>query len=184
MVPRTRQLTRAMRAIAPILSLIANSSSRSRIFNRSGVQSSSPSHLLTMRYHMPFWQHGVRFAARRLPARIGPATHAALDYAVAGSFLFMAARMWRRNRRAAVGSLLCGGIVAANALLTDYPGGVFNVIDYKTHAKVDAALAALAAAAPRALGFADDPEANFFSVEALAQTVASSLTDFGHYERI
>jgi len=131
---------------------------------------------------MPLWEHGVRFAARRLPARIGPAAHAALDYAVAGSFLFMAARMWRSNRRAAVGSLLCGGIVATNALLTDYPGGVFDMIDYSTHAKVDAALAGLAAAAPRLLGFAGEPEARFFSVEALAQTVAASLTDFEHYE--
>jgi len=133
---------------------------------------------------MPLWEHGVRFAARTMPARIGPATHAALDYAVAGSFLFMAARLWRRNRRAAVGSLLCGGIVAANALLTDYPGGVFDVIDYKTHARVDAALAGLAAAAPRLLGFSEEPEARFFNVEALAQTVATSLTDFDRYEQL
>ena len=131
---------------------------------------------------MPLWEHGVRFAARKLPARIGPAAHAALDYAVAGSFLFMAARLWRRNRRAAVGSLLCGGIVATNALITDYPGGVFNVIDYKTHARVDAAVAGVAAAAPRLLGFSHDPEARFFNVEALAQTVATTLTDFDHYE--
>lgn len=131
---------------------------------------------------MPLWEHGVRFAARRMPARIGPVTHAALDYAVAGSFLFMAARMWRRNRRAAVGSLLCGGLAAANALLTDYPGGVFNVIDYKTHARVDAALAGLAGAAPQLLGFSGEPEARFFNVEALAQTVATTLTDFDHYE--
>ena len=131
---------------------------------------------------MPLWEHGVRFATRKLPARIGPATHAALDYAVAGTFLFMAARLWRRNRRAAVGSLLCGGIVATNALITDYPGGVFNVIDYKTHARVDAALAGLAGAAPRLLGFSGEPEATFFNVEALAQTVAATLTDFDHYE--
>lgn len=131
---------------------------------------------------MPLWQSGVHFAARKIPARIGPATHAALDYAIAGSFLFMAARLWRRNRRAAVGSLLCGGIVAANALLTDYPGGVFNVIDYQTHARVDAGLAALAGAAPRLLGFSGEPEAGFFNVEALAQTVTASLTDFDFYE--
>jgi len=106
-----------------------------------------------------------------------------LDYAVAGSFLFMAARLWRRNRRAAVGSLLCGGVVAVNALLTEYPGGVFDVIDYKTHAKVDAALAGLAGVTPRLLGFSAEPEATFFNVEALAQTVATTLTDFDHYER-
>jgi hypothetical protein len=131
---------------------------------------------------MPLWQHGIRFAARRMPARIGPATHAALDYAIAGTFLLMAAKLWRRNRRAAVGSLLCGGAAAANALLTDYSGGAYDLIDYKTHARVDAALAGLAASAPRLFGFADEDEARFFGILALAGTVVASITDFDHYE--
>jgi hypothetical protein len=129
---------------------------------------------------MPLWQQGVEFAAKRIPARIGPRTHAVLDYAVAGSFLFMAARLWGRHRRAALASLLCGGVATANALLTDYPGGVFEVIDYKTHARIDAAIGAIAAAAPRMLGFHTDPEARFFNIEALAETVATTMTDFEH----
>ena len=131
---------------------------------------------------MPLWQQGVKFAAKRIPARMGPTTHAVLDYAVAGSFLVMGAWLWRRHRRAALGSLLCGGVTAANALLTDYPGGIFDVIDYKTHARIDAAIGAIAAAAPRMLGFDDEPEAKLFGLEALAQTVSSTLTDFEHRE--
>ena len=131
---------------------------------------------------MPLWQQGVKFAANRLPARIGPKTHAVLDYAVAGSFFLIAARLWRRHRRAAVGSLFCGGVAAANAMLTDYPGGVFDIIDYKTHARIDAAVAAIAGAAPRMLGFAQEDEAKLFGLGALAQTVSTSLTDFDQDE--
>ena len=53
-----------------------------------------------------------------------------------------------------------------------------DLIDYKTHARVDAALAALTAATPRLMGFANDDEARLFRVHALARTVVSSLTDF------
>lgn len=127
---------------------------------------------------MVLWQQGVRLAARKMPKRIGPATHAALDLAIAGSFLLLAARSWRRNRRAALGSLLCGGVAVANVLLTDYPGGALKVINYQTHARVDAVLAGLTAATPRLLGFADDDEARFFGAQALVGTLVSSLTDF------
>ncbi len=127
---------------------------------------------------MVLWQQGVRYATQRMPKVIGPATHAAFDYAFAGSLLVMAAWLWKRNRRAAVGSLICGGATAANALVTDHPVGELDLIDYKTHARIDAALAALTAATPRLMGFASDDEARLFSVHALARTVVSSLTNF------
>jgi hypothetical protein len=131
---------------------------------------------------MPFLESGVRFAAGRMPKIIKPGTHSVLDYAVAGIFLAMGAKLWKRNRRAAVGSLLCGGATALNAMVTDYPGGVIHAIDYRTHGRVDAGLAALTASAPRLLGFSDDDEARFFSFQALAETVVTSLTDYGYYE--
>ncbi len=85
---------------------------------------------------MLLWQTGLSYASRRMPKVIGPATHAVLDYAVAGAFLFMAARFWKRNRRAAMGSLLCGGAAVAGNLLTDYPGGALELLDYGTHRKM------------------------------------------------
>jgi hypothetical protein len=127
---------------------------------------------------MVLWQQGVRYASRRMPKVLGPATHAAFDYAFAGSLLVMAAWLWKRNRRAAVGSLICGGATAANALVTDHPVGALDFIDYKTHARIDGALAALTAATPRLMGFANDDEARLFSVHALARTVVGGLTDF------
>jgi hypothetical protein len=131
---------------------------------------------------MALLESGVRFAADRMPKVIKPGTHAVLDYAVAGVFLAMGARLWKRNRRAAVGSLLCGGAAALNAVVTDYPGGVVHAIDYRTHGRIDAGLAALTASAPRLLGFSDEDEARFFGFQALAETVVSGLTDYGYYE--
>jgi len=131
---------------------------------------------------MVLWQQGARYASHRMPKLIGPTTHAAFDYAFAGSLLVMAAWLWKRNRRAAIGSLICGGATAANAIVTDHPVGTLDLIDYKTHARIDAALAALTAATPRLMGFANEDEARLFSVHALARTVVSSLTDFDDQE--
>ncbi len=131
---------------------------------------------------MPLWHQGAKFAARRMPKVINPTTHAVLDYMIAGSLLLKAALLWKRHRRAAAGSLICGGAALANAMVTDYPGGIFHLIDYKTHGRNDAAIAGFTVSAPRLLGFANDAESRFFNVEALAETVVTGLTDFDYYE--
>jgi len=131
---------------------------------------------------MPLWRQGAKFAARRMPKVINPTTHAVLDYVVAGSFLLKAALLWKRHRRAATGSLLCGGAALANALLTDYPGGVFRKISYRTHGRNEAAIAGLTISAPPLLGFAQDSESRFFSGEALMETMVTGMTDFDYYE--
>ena len=130
---------------------------------------------------MPLLETGARFAARRMPKVINPSAHAVLDYAIAGTFLIMGARLWRRNRRAAVGSLICGGAAALNAMVTDYPGGVTPLMDYRTHGRIDATVAAMTASAPKLLGFSDEVEACFFSFQALAETVVTGLTDYEYY---
>jgi len=132
---------------------------------------------------MPLLHRGARFATRRMPKVINPAAHAVLDYVVAGSFLLKAASLWRRHRRASGAALLCGGAVLANALMTDYPGGVARKISYRAHGRNDSAIAGFTAAAPKLLGFADDRESRFFSAEALAETVITGLTDFEYYEK-
>src|ERR1700686_42460 len=67
-------------------------------------------------------QKGIRMALSKMPKRVDPATHAFLDYAVAASFLIMGVVFWKRSKRAAIGSLLCGGAATANIMFTDYPG--------------------------------------------------------------
>lgn len=130
---------------------------------------------------MSFLQQGVRLAARRMPKVIPPHMHAVFDYAFAGAFLFMAARQWKRNRRAAMASLLCGSASAVNALLTDYPGGISPVMSYRTHGRFDAGLAVITASTPQVLGFADSAEARFFSTQALAETLVTGMTDYNCY---
>jgi hypothetical protein len=118
-----------------------------------------------------------------MPKVVNPTTHAVLDYLVAGSFLLKTALLWKRHRRAGAASLICGGAALANALVTDYPGGVFRKISYSTHGRNDAAIAGFAASAPRLLGFVHDDESRFFAVESLAATAIIGLTDYEYYER-
>jgi len=132
---------------------------------------------------MPLWHKGAKFAARRMPKVINPTTHALLDYAIAGSFFLKAASMWNRRRRVAAGALICGGAALANALVTDYPGGVFRTISYRTHGRNDAAIAALTASAPGILGFAHRGQSGFFVVHGLLATGITGMTDFDHYYR-
>ena len=131
---------------------------------------------------MAIWQQGARAITRRMPKVIDPSAHAVLDYAVAAAFLLAAAGLWKRNKRAAIGSLLCGGATAVNAMFTDYPGGVFPAISYRTHGNVDAGLAGLTASTPRLMGFADESEARLFGLSAFAETVITGLTDYDYYE--
>ena len=131
---------------------------------------------------MPLLQKSAKFAARRMPDVIHPTLHAVLDYTVAGSFFLKGALLWKRQRRAAAGAFICGSAMLANALVTDYPGGVFRKISYRTHGRNDAAIAGLTASAPRLLGFHGQDEATFFTVEAVVETVVTELTDFDYYE--
>ena len=132
---------------------------------------------------MALWQKGLRAAVGKMPKVIDPTTHAVLDYAVAGSFLLMGILFWKRNKRAAVSSLFCGGAAAANIWLTDYPGGGRKLISYKAHGHIDTGIAGMTAGMPRLLRFEDEPEASFFEIEALAQTAIVGLTDFDYYQQ-
>jgi hypothetical protein len=131
---------------------------------------------------MALLQKGIELAAGRMPKVINPTTHAVIDYAVAGTFFLMGALYWRRNRKAALGAMLCGSATAMNNLLTDYPGGVQQTLSYKAHGRIDAGLAGITGTMPRLLGFSDDPEARFFGVQALTETAVTALTDFDYYE--
>lgn len=132
---------------------------------------------------MALMQKGVALAAGRMPKMINPRVHSALDYAVAGSFLLMGALYWKRHRRAAIGSLLCGGATAAVSLLTDYPGGVRKVISYPMHGQIDGGLIAMTAAMPRLVNIEDEREAKFFSRQALAKTAITAMTNFDYGKR-
>lgn len=129
---------------------------------------------------MSLLQKGLSKFSGRVPKVIGPTTHAVIDYAITGSFFVMGAMLWKRNKRAAVGSLACGSALAINSLFTDYPGGVRSEISYQNHGRIEAGIAGLTASVPRAMGFDDDPESRFFEIQAIAVTISAALTNFDH----
>jgi hypothetical protein len=120
-------------------------------------------------------------ATRYLPKMISPRGHALADYAVAGSFLLLGALFWRKNKRASLGALVCGGAELANSLLTDYPGGVSKTLSYPVHGKIDVGLAGMTALMPEFMAFNDEPENKFFIAQATLITAVANLTDFSRY---
>lgn len=124
-------------------------------------------------------EKGVNLLSNNLPKVLSPKTHAIIDYAViAGGFFAVAALAWKKHRRAAVASLICGIGETTVAMLTNYPGGVAKVIDFPTQGRIDAGFAAVVGTMPNLMGFSDEWPAWFFRSHALAMATVTGMTDF------
>lgn len=124
-------------------------------------------------------QKSVSLVVDRMPKVISPKAHAIIDHLVSISFVTMGVLFWRRgNKRAAVSSMICAAATGVNSTITDYPGGIWKVMDFETHGKIDAGIAGLTTALPNLMYFNDDPEARFFHVQGIAETAVTALTDF------
>ncbi len=132
---------------------------------------------------MSLVQTGMNIASKRLPKVIGPTVHAIIDYGVAATFFAMGAFFWSRHKRAAISSFICGGAAAMNSMLTDYPGGMWKVMSFETHGKIDAGLAGATGTMPGLMGFEDDGEARFFQIQAIAEAAVTAMTDFNAMDR-
>ena len=126
---------------------------------------------------MPALNKLVKMAASPIPRMITPKAHAMIDYASVGLFLGTTAWFWRRNRRAAMASLICGGAELVVMLLTDYPGGVTKFISFRTHREMDYGLAAIVATMPESLAFEDRDGTKFFRVQGALLTLLGELTE-------
>lgn len=113
-----------------------------------------------------------------IPKVISPRTHGVIDYIHAASNFAAFAVFRNRNRAAANAALGLGAGVLLNALMTDYPYGVFRVYSFKTHAVVDYAIVAANETIPRLLGFTDLPEAKHFRVQAAAGALVTNISDY------
>jgi hypothetical protein len=69
-------------------------------------------------------------------------------------------------------------VVLAEALLTDYPVGAFGLLSFKTHGRIDQALAAGTWAIPKVLGFADTAEAKVFEASSPIVGAVVGMTDW------
>jgi hypothetical protein len=120
----------------------------------------------------------VSETANALSSLITPARHAVLDYAVAGTFLAAAAYFRARHRPAATLALANGLMVLGMSLLTNYPGGLYRILSFRTHRTGDIVQAALAGLGPVLFDFADDPEARFFYAQAVSEGAVIAMTDW------
>jgi hypothetical protein len=128
---------------------------------------------------MALLQRGVAAATNRMPNVISPTAHAIIDYITVGTFFVMAAAFWRRNKKAALGSMMCGSAELGTTLMTDFPGGGAKVIDLPTHLRIDMGLAAMAATLPDFMGFKDEPESKWFRLMGVSITANAGLTNPG-----
>jgi hypothetical protein len=115
---------------------------------------------------------------KRLPKVLTPEVHGLIDYAHAAFFLCAGIYFWKRNRAAALASLVTSGLIAGEALCTDYPLGLNPVMSFETHGKLDAALASASLITPKLFGFADTSAATLFRLNALAEAAVVGLTDY------
>ncbi len=128
---------------------------------------------------MPVLQKGVTALANKMPKVISPKAHAIADYGTIGMFALLAGLFWGRNKRAAIAAIVCAGAELTTTLLTDFPGGVADVISLPTHVKIDFGLAATASAMPSFMGFDDESEAKWFRILGLNVTTVAAMTDTG-----
>ena len=115
---------------------------------------------------------------RLTPKVLAVRTHGVIDYAHAGLNFAAAALLRNTNRRASKAAFAIGAGVLANALLTDYPFGVFRVYSFRLHGAVDYGLATTSASVPRLLGIEHLPEARFFKLQSTAEALVAALTDY------
>lgn len=109
---------------------------------------------------------------------ISPGQHAVLDYSVAATFFAFGFSMLSRHRPAATLAFLNGAMVLGMSLLTDYPGGVYRLLSFRTHRTGDILQAALAGIGPVLFGFANDHEATYFYGQAASEVGVIAATDW------
>lgn len=109
---------------------------------------------------------------------INPAQHAALDYGVAATFFALGMRYRGRNAAASALAFINGGMVLGTSLLTDYPGGLWGKISFKTHGTLDVVQAALAGFGPLLFGFSHTPESRTFYGQAMSEIGVVAMTDW------
>lgn len=125
---------------------------------------------------MPALNSVVKTAMKPIPAVIPPKGRSVIDFMIAGAFLATAGLFWRRNKRAAAASLLCGGAEVGLSMLTDYSGWERKPIDFSIRHKLDLGMAAMTAAMPEFLNFESERERKFFIAQGVLITVANELT--------
>src|SRR5215469_14838990 len=113
-----------------------------------------------------------------VPKLISARSHGFLDYVSAGTNLLIGALLLRRDRRASTGAFLLGSGILANALMTDYPWGVFRLYSFETHGALDYGIASASAAMPKLMGVETGEAKTFFGMQGVGETAIAGLTNY------
>lgn len=109
---------------------------------------------------------------------ISPRQHAFIDYGLAATFLSLAFKFKGRNNAASTLAFITGGMILGVSLFTDYPGGIWRRISFKTHRKLDAIHAAIAGLGPSVLGFGNSGAGRTFQSQAASEAGVIAMTDW------
>ena len=112
------------------------------------------------------------------PKVISPKTHAVIDYIHAGTNFVAGALLRRRSRRASNAAFALGAGILVNALMTDYPLGVFRRYTFRVHGALDYGIATTSASMPKLLAIDGRAEAQFLRRQATAEGVIAAMTDY------
>lgn len=127
---------------------------------------------------MPLLQKSIRVLGKALPKLISPKAHAAVDYSTIVLFFAGSALFWRKNKRAAIASLMCGVAEAGVTAITDYSGDSERAISLPLHRKIDFGLSTMTAMMPEFLAFAGEKEKAFFVAQSVLIAGVTAVTDF------
>jgi hypothetical protein len=121
-------------------------------------------------------------ATKRLPKFVSPELHRTADYVISGVLLAGGLALLRNNRRAAYGSLACGGSLLGLSLATRYPGQGRKLVDFSRHGKAEISIAFVLTALPEILRL-QKGTSKFFTMNAAALTALANLTHFHSQNR-
>ena len=122
--------------------------------------------------------HQIAEMTAAVPKVIDPSTHAVLDYVTAATFLAAGVAMRERHPRASKLAFINGIAVLGLSMMTDYPGGLFRTLSFRTHGAIDVLQAGMSACGPAMMGFAQDPEAQLFHTQAAVEAAVIAATDW------
>ena len=131
---------------------------------------------------MAILANAAEVTSRHLPKFITPDVHCASDYVLSGTMIVGGVALWRKERRAAVASLLCGASLLGLTLVTHYPGRTRKPVAFHRHADAEKGMAVLIATLPGALLLEKNLH-RYFTFHAAALTALTNLTFVGKRDR-
>ena len=119
-----------------------------------------------------------KFFREIFPKIISARSHSVIDYVQVGGNIVAAAMMRKKNQAACNAAIGLAVVSLLNAILTDYPAGIFRIYSFRTHGVVDYGIVAATEAVPKVFEFAGDPVEKYFRVLGAGELLIVELSDY------